>query len=140
MHKEHLATYRTTVEAPVEKVWEALTDPALVKQYFFGSDLKTDWKVNSPIQWTGEFEGTTYLDKGVVLEFVPNEKLSFSYLSSWSGMEDKPENYLWVSYAVKPSGSGTELTITQSNYDAERAKHSADNWAMVMEGMKKIVE
>ncbi|TXJ22482.1 MAG: SRPBCC domain-containing protein [Chitinophagaceae bacterium] len=120
--------------------WDALINPEMVKQYFFGSHQDTNWIVGSPVLWTGEYEGETYVDKGIVLEFLPNEKLSYSYLSSWSGLEDKPENYLSVSYEVNPVETGTQLTITQSNYDEEKAKHSADNWATVIDGLKKIVE
>src|SRR5690606_2366800 len=58
----------------------------------------------------------------------------------WSGVEDKPENYLQVTYEVKPVEDGTELTITQTNYDEEKAKHSAANWAAVIDEMKKIIE
>ena len=82
----------------------------MVKQYFFGSNQKTDWKVGSQIIWTGEYEGTTYVDKGVVLEYLPNEKLSYSYLSSLSGLEDKSENYLLVAYEVKP-GTQTDTKV-----------------------------
>ncbi|MGV8138816.1 MAG: SRPBCC domain-containing protein [Mangrovibacterium sp.] len=132
--------YQTVIAASIEKVWEALINPEIVKRYFFGSNQETDWKVGSKILWTGEYEGTTYEDKGVVLEFSPNEKLSYSYLSSWSGLEDKPENYLLVTYEVKQTEDGTELIITQSNYDEEKAKHSAENWGVVINGLKKIVE
>lgn len=76
----------------------------------------------------------------MVLEFIPQEKLTYSYLSSWSGLEDKPENYLKVTYEVKAVENGTELTITQANYDEEKAKHSADNWGSVIDGLKKLVE
>ncbi len=55
-------------------------------------------------------------------------------------MEDKPENYLKVTYEVKPVSNGTELAITQSNYDEERAKHSEGNWKVIIDGLKKIVE
>jgi hypothetical protein len=55
-------------------------------------------------------------------------------------MEDKPENYLWVCYEVKPTDNGTELTISQTNYDEERAKHSERNWATLIDEMKKIIE
>ena len=140
MQKGHRSTYQTTIKAPVEKVWEALTKPEIVKQYFFGSDQKTSWKVGSPILWTGEYEGTSYVDKGTVLEFIPNKKLAFSYLSSWSAMEDKLENYLLVTYEVSPVTGGTALTITQTNYDEEKAKHSEGNWAVVIDGLKKLVE
>ncbi len=121
-------------------VWNALTNAEIVKQYFFGSDQVTDWKVGSPIYFRGEYEGKSYEDKGIVQEYVPNKKLSFSYLSSWNALEDKPENYLLVQYEVKEVPEGTELTITQSNYDEEKAKHSAENWKIVIDGLKKIVE
>lgn len=140
MHTEYKSTYKTTIHAPIEKVWDALINPETVKKYFFGSNQETDWKIGSQILWTGEYEGTPYTDKGVVLEFSPNKKLSYSYLSSWSGLEDKPENYLSVTYEVKPIKAGTELTITQSNYDEEKAKHSSENWAKVIDGLKQIVE
>ncbi|MEB2778092.1 SRPBCC domain-containing protein [Algoriphagus sp. D3-2-R+10] len=140
MQTKHQTKYQTTIKAPLEKVWDALINPEMVRQYFFGSNQETTWEVGSPLLWTGEYEGQTYVDKGVVLEFVPNKKVSYSYLSSWSGLEDNPENYLMVTYEVKPTDSGTELTIIQSNYDEEKAKHSSENWAVVINGMKKLIE
>lgn len=140
MQTNFKTTYQTVIKAPVEKVWDALTNAAIIKQYFFGSNQETNWKVGSPIHFSGEYEGKTYLDKGIVQEFIPNKRLSYSYLSSWNNLPDKPENYLLVVYEVRPLVDGTELTITQSNYDEERAKHSAENWKMVIDGLKKIVE
>lgn len=132
--------YKTTVKAPIDKVWEALTNPEIVKQYFFGTELLTNWEIGSDIVFQGEWEGQKYKDPGKVLEYSHNEKLAYSYLSNWSGKEDKPENYLWVCYEVKPIDNGTELTISQTNYDEERAKHSETNWASLIDGMKKIIE
>ena len=132
--------YKTTVNAPVEKVWDALTNPEIIKQYFFGTELLTNWEVGSDIVFQGEWEGQKYKDPGKVLEYSHNEKLAYSYLSNWSGKEDKPENYLWVCYEVKPIDNGTELTISQTNYDEERAKHSETNWASLIDGMKKNIE
>ena len=132
--------YKTTVNAPIEKVWDALTNPEIVKQYFFGTELVTTWKVGDDIIFQGEWEGQKYKDRGEVLEYSQNEKLAYSYLSNWAKMEDKPENYLWVSYEVRPIDNGTELIISQTNYDEERAKHSEGNWASLIDGMKKIIE
>lgn len=140
MQTKHQTKYQTTVKASLEKVWDALINPEMVRQYFFGSNQETTWEVGSPILWTGEYEGQTYVDKGIVLEFIPNEKVSYSYLSSWSGLEDNPDNYLLVTCEVKSMNDGTELTITQSNYDEEKAKHSSENWAVVIDGMKKLIE
>ena len=140
METQYKIKYTTIIHAPVERVWEALTNAGIVKQFFFGTDLVTSWKVGEPIYFQGEWENTTYQDRGVVLEYEPNKRLAYSYLSNWSGKEDLPENYLWVCYEVQPVASGTELTIHQSNYDEERAKHSEENWISVINEMRKLVE
>lgn len=55
-----------TVEAPRSAVWAALVEPDLVIQYMHGTQLETDWKVGSPITWSGEWKGKSYQDKGTV--------------------------------------------------------------------------
>lgn len=140
METQFQIKYTTILHAPLERVWAALTDPAIVKQYFFGSELVTSWAVGEPVYFQGEWEGKPYRDKGVVLEYEANKRLAFSYLSNWSGKEDLPENYLWVCYEVQPHGEGTELTIYQTNYDEERSKHSEGNWTAVIEEMRKLLE
>jgi len=140
MQTNYRSFYQTTIKAPVSEVWDALTRPDIVKRYFFGSDLVTDWKPGSPIFFTGEYEGKPYKDKGIVLEYKPNKSLSYSYLSSWSGLADTPGNYLIVTYEVKEVGNATELTVTQTNYDEEKARHSEGNWKSVIDALKKIVE
>jgi Uncharacterized conserved protein len=140
MIKNNLSNYKTTINASVESVWKALTDPEIVKQYFFGTNQQSTYKVGSPITWEGEYEGKKYLDKGEILECEPLKKLSYSYFSSWSGREDKPENYLWIAYELVTLKSGAELSVTFSSYNEESAKHSESNWAMVVGGLKKLVE
>lgn len=68
MNTKYQSNYKTIINAPISKVWDALTMPEIVKEYFFGSNQETDWKVGSPIIWTGEYEGTIYVDKGIVQE------------------------------------------------------------------------
>ncbi len=136
----YTAQYETFINATVEKVWDALTNPAIVKQYFFGTTLITDWKVGSTIVFQGEWDGNSYEDKGIIQSYVANQRVVYSYLSSWSGLEDAPENYLTITYEVNEENGGTALTITQTNFDEEKAKHSEESWASIMEGMKKLVE
>lgn len=140
MVTENKITYTTLIKASVEKVWDGMTNPEIVKQYFFGTELISDWKVGSSITFQGEWEGKPYRDKGVILELEENKKIAYSYLSNWSGKEDLPENYLWVCYEFNSIGDNTELTIHQSNYEAETANHSEGNWASLIDGLKKIVE
>lgn len=133
-------TNKYLIQAPVDKVWKALTTPEIVEKYFFGTQLITSWKLGDPIVFQGEWEGKSYQDRGTVLEYEPNHRLMYSYLSSWSGKEDRPENYLRIIYEVKPIGDNTELIIRQSNYDEERANHSEGNWDAIIQAMKEVIE
>jgi len=129
------------IHAPAQKIWDALTLPEQIKQYFFGTNLDTDWKVGSPIFFRGEYQGKTYEDKGHVLEFAPLNSLSFDYWSGFSGLADIPENYATIRYDLTHTDGNTTVTVTQSNVDTqERADHSANNWKMVLEGLRKLVE
>lgn len=130
-----------TINASAAKVWEALTTPSIIKQYFFGTDAVSDWKVGSPLIFRGEWQGKTYEDKGTILESVPNKKFKYSYWSSMSGREDKPENYANVTYELAENNNITTLTITQENIPDEKTKeHSEQNWKKVLEDLKKLLE
>ena len=55
------------INAPVERVWEALTVPEQIKQWFFGVDTESDWKAGSALVHRGEWKGKIYVDKGEIL-------------------------------------------------------------------------
>jgi uncharacterized protein YndB with AHSA1/START domain len=129
------------IQAPVAKVWQALTDPAMIKQYLFGTEVVSDWQVGSSLTYKGVWEGKPYEDKGIILKLEPEKLLETSYWSAFSGTADSPENYQIVSYALQPQGAATELTITQTNAaSAEAAKHSEQNWQSVLEKLKILLE
>ncbi|MDB5157801.1 MAG: hypothetical protein JWR50_2508 [Mucilaginibacter sp.] len=129
------------IKAPAAKVWKALTDAEIVKKYFFGTDQRSDWKVGSDITWTGEWEGKTYQDHGKILEITPGTYVKYSYWSSMSGTEDKPENYQNVSYKLTEQDGVTNLEIGQDNIKTEEAKgHSEQNWQHIFGKMRDMVE
>ncbi len=138
-----IATSTIEIKASAAKVWEAFTSPEMVKQYLFGTTVETDWKVGSPIKYTGTWEGKQYEDKGMILENIPERKLVSTYWSSMSSLPDSPENYKKVSYILEPNSAGdmTKVTITQdNNKNEEEAKHSEQNWNMVLGKMKMMLE
>ena len=136
-------TLKTTItfKAPIAKVWYGLTDPATVKESFFGTDLKSDWQVGSPITFSGEWEGHKYEDGGIILDIDEPKLLKYTYWSSMSGTENKPENYNNITYELSESNGVTTLIITQEGVkNQEAADHSEQNWKSVFDGLKKIIE
>lgn len=141
MAKKLVSRSGITIDAPVSKVWQALTDPAQIKQYLFGTNTVSDWKKGSPISYEGEWEGKKYKDKGTIIEIVPEKLLHTTYWSSMGGKEDKPENYNNVIYELQPQNGKTMITISQDNIDTEeQLKHMEQNWALVLDSMKKLLE
>src|SRR5262245_54505225 len=138
---KHTAKVSTTIDAPPAEVWAALTEPDLIKQYFFGADVDTDWEEGSPIRFSGEWEGKSYEDKGEVLEVEEEKHLAYFHWSPMSGKPDKPENYHRVAYDLEPAGGdATKVTITQEQRGPEGLEQSEKNWRTVLDGLKSVVE
>lgn len=141
MSKKLTATISINIDAPVSRVWQALVDPALIKQYMFGTNAESDWKKGSKIKFKGEWNGKSYEDSGTIVDIIPEKLLYTTYYSPLSGKEDKPENYANVNYELEPAGNGTKLTVSQNNLEDEAAvNHSKQNWDMVLDGLKKLLE
>ena len=139
--EQQTATVSTSIDATPAEVWAALTKPELVKKYFFGSDLETDWEEGHPIRFSGDYKGKHYEDKGEVLKFEPEKRLSFTHWSSMSGKPDKPENCHRVEYELEPISEGTKVTIRQETKGGDKGRaESEKNWTTVLTGLKKVVE
>lgn len=71
MPKNLVAEAKLEMKASPSHIWTALTDPKQVKQYYFNTDLETDWAVGSPMTFSGEWNDQAYQDLGTVEEFEP---------------------------------------------------------------------
>ena len=47
----HVAVAEIQIDASPARVWSALTTPAEIEQYMFGSRVETDWEPGSRIVW-----------------------------------------------------------------------------------------
>jgi uncharacterized protein YndB with AHSA1/START domain len=141
MTSKIVATAEVEVSAPADRVWAALTEPAQIKQYMFGSQVETDWQPGHPIVWHGEWEGKPYEDKGQIVEFEPTRRLVVTHFSPLGGQDDRPENYHTLTYELEPRGEVTRVCLSQdNNADADEAAHSKANWETMLAGLKDVVE
>jgi uncharacterized protein YndB with AHSA1/START domain len=130
-----------TIGAPIDRVWEAITTPEVIKQWFFGVDTETDWKKGSPIVHRGEYQGRPYEDRGEILEIEPPRLLVHSHWSPVSGLPDEPENHERVSWELVERQNGTELTIRESNLGSEEARATSEqSWRTVLTNLKTLLE
>jgi uncharacterized protein YndB with AHSA1/START domain len=138
---KHTAHTQISIAASPERVWTALTTPELIKQFMFGADVHTDWKVGSPLTYTGEYQGKKYEEKGTIKKIEPGKVLAATHFSSMSGKPDVPENYALVTWELEPNQDETVLSVDQDNIDSEKGvEQSKQNWTGVLASIKKIVE
>lgn len=141
MNRKLIATTSMSIYSSPSSVWKALIDPEIVKQYMYGAEVYSDWQVGSPITYTGEWDGKPYVDKGNILEIIPERVLSYTYWSPLAGTQDFEDNYAHVTYHISPFDDETTLTITQDNLETEEAVIAAEeNWMKVMRNIKHILE
>lgn len=138
-----MATNISTIvlNAPVEKVWDTLTNPELVKQWQYGSDLITDWKTGSEIRFRNEWEGQVFEQWGTVLEVVPNQKIKYSLFFPRPGLEDKPENYFIMNYVLTEENQKTKLEIIQEDNRLGAVQEEPQGEENpILQGLKALIE
>jgi uncharacterized protein YndB with AHSA1/START domain len=141
MNKGLIAKASISINAPVGKVWDALTNPEAIKQYMFGTNVISDWKKGGPIVWKGEWQGKKYEDRGVILKLEPERLIQYSHFSPLSGKPDLPENYHTVTVELVSDGAETAVSLSQDNNETEQAReYSEMNWKMMLDGLKKLLE
>lgn len=136
-----LATASTTIDAPPERVWSALTDPDEVRQWFFGTEQRTDWRPGSPITWSGEWEGKAYEDKGTVVAVDEPRRFEVTHWSPLTGTPDEPDSYHTLVYTLQDTDRRTVVTVTQDhNADQAEADGNAATWGQLLDALKAHVE
>ncbi len=141
MDNQLIAQASIRINAPKERVWLALVDPNAIRHYMFGAEVASDWQVGSPITWSGVWQGRSYEDKGVILQFQPGQLIQYSHFSPLSGMPDRPENYHTVTVELTDDGDHTHVNLAQDNNASEEEReHSEQNWETMLQGLKRFLE
>jgi uncharacterized protein YndB with AHSA1/START domain len=140
---DNMMSKTITIHAPTSKIWEALTNPDLMKKWMSELEIEilTDWKVGNLVVIRGKLHGIKFENKGRVLQFEPEKILQYSHLSSLSRLPDKPENYSVFDFRLTPKEDLTLLTLTVSNFPTESIfKHLAFYWNVTLEIFKRMIE
>jgi uncharacterized protein YndB with AHSA1/START domain len=133
------------INASSSAVWEALTQPQLMKSWMLDSEVEimTTWEVGSPVVINVQDVSykTAFTNTGVVLQFLKNRVLEYSHFSSLSQLPDQPENYTVIRFTLQPDEDHTLLQLDLSNFPtASHYKHIDFYWNVTLEVLKRFLE
>jgi uncharacterized protein YndB with AHSA1/START domain len=122
-----------------ERLWEAITDPAMRSKYNFGARVSSDWTPGSRYQ-LGARDGSVLLGEGENLEVDPPRRLVQSFTALWS--EDvKSEGTSRVTWEIEPIGSDScRLTVTHDRLREGANAELYGGWPMILSGLKTLLE
>lgn len=128
------------VNAPQQRVWEAITTPEFTARYYYGCTLQTDLTPGSPFIYRMQ-DGSPIVEGEVILSDPPH-RLAHTYHSLWPPMnEDAPTKVTWE---LEPlSGGVTRVTVVHEDFEGETATYQglqSGGWAWILSNMKTLLE
>jgi uncharacterized protein YndB with AHSA1/START domain len=138
------------INAPADKVFQALTDPKQLMQWWNSDECTTEffemdarrggrWRFgtrNSKLNVNGV---SRFFCQGEVLEYDPPRLLAYTWIANWH--DDKTRRTI-VRWELTPSKDGTHVKVTHSGlaHEAVARKDYSGGWPGVVEMLKKFVE
>ncbi|MBD0381974.1 SRPBCC family protein [Paenibacillus sedimenti] len=136
--------YEVYIGAKPEDIWQNLISPEGTKATFFGTVLHSTFEIGAPYEYIGpgnDGDETVHV-YGKVLEFVPNERMSYTEHPGPSYREKHAELETRVSLTLETVGNCTKLTLVNDQWpdnhpSYENAKQS---WPMILSNIKTYAE
>jgi uncharacterized protein YndB with AHSA1/START domain len=130
--------YVTYIETTPEKLWEALTSGEFTERYWFGVQLRSDWKVGSTFEMVRS--NGTVSDACKVVEYEPPRRLAYTFVNLSD--EYKGELPALATFVIEPHGQLVKLKLTHEGF-AEDSKFFAGiskGWPAILSGLKSLLE
>ena len=141
-HEKPSFVYVTYIAATPEQVWQALTDGALTRQYWYGRRVESDWKVGSPVTFWYEAEGGEAVsDRGIVLESNLPKRLSYTFHVEFVD-ELRDEHPSRVGFDIEATGQDAKLTLTHDEFDpgSKMLEGIRSGWPAILSSLKSLLE
>jgi uncharacterized protein YndB with AHSA1/START domain len=136
--EETTAVYEIFIKTSPERLWEAITDPAMRARYSFGVGTVSDWTEGST--YTSSVPGVIDIATGENLEVDPPKRLVQSFTALWSD-EVKAAGASRVTWEIEPVGDDScRLTVVHDQLPKGASAELYGGWMMILSGLKTLLE
>jgi uncharacterized protein YndB with AHSA1/START domain len=131
--------YVTYLRASPEKVWSALTDPAVTARYWQHVNL-SDWKTGSRWEHRDEDKNGEVVLVGKVIESAPPRHLVLTW--AFPADEAREQEHSRVAFGIEPVGDIVRLTVTHDHLEpgSEMLEGITEGWPKVLSSLKTYLE
>jgi uncharacterized protein YndB with AHSA1/START domain len=126
------------IKTTPDRLWEAITDPAMRAQYTFGVRTESDWAPGSSYQAVHPGAGIT-ISEGENLEVDPPRRLVQSFNATWSD-DVKAEGTSRVTWEIEQVEDSCRLTVTHDQLREGANEQLYGGWPMILSGLKTLLE
>jgi uncharacterized protein YndB with AHSA1/START domain len=137
-HTEEKPTfvYVTYIKTTAEKVWQALTDGPITRQYWGGQQNVSDWQVGSEWRHESALNPANVDGLGSVVESDRPRRL----VVTWAMPADAadPAKHSRVTYDIAEDQGVVRLTVTEDPFDPSSG--AGEGWPKVLAGLKTLLE
>jgi uncharacterized protein YndB with AHSA1/START domain len=130
--------YVVYIQAPCEKIWDALIDPEMTKDYWGRHRNSSDWKAGSRWQHEDYDDASQVAVAGMVIENDRPHRL----VLSWARPEslDDPDKVSKVTFTIEEQFGSTKLTVVHSELDNEMLRGICAGWPAILSSLKTMLE
>lgn len=131
--------YVTFIRTTPEKLWSALTDPKQMEEYWFGMQIKTEWKRGAG--WQMVFPDGRVADTGEILEVERPKRIQLKWRNEFKP-ELKAEGFSVCTMDLEPVGATVRLTITHTieRADSKFIQAVSGGWPKILSNLKSLLE
>jgi uncharacterized protein YndB with AHSA1/START domain len=130
--------FEVYIRTTPERLWQAITDGEMRRQYAFGLRVDSDWTPGSRVETLGP-DGTVVFADGENLEVDPPRRLVQTMRALWSD-EVKQEPPSRITWEIEPQGDMCRLTVTHDQLREGANNELYGGWMMILSGLKTWLE
>lgn len=138
MEEKYRHVFEIYIQTTPERLWQAITDGEMTRQYYFGTSVKSDWKKGSAIEYFGR--DNNLMVAGEILEIEPTKKLITTFARRWD-KEAENETPSRVAFEIEQMGDSCKLTLIHDEIESQLVSQEVSGgWSQILSGLKTLLE
>jgi uncharacterized protein YndB with AHSA1/START domain/DNA-binding transcriptional ArsR family regulator len=128
--------YEVYIQAPPERVWQAITDPVFTRQYYYDNEVASDWQPGAKLVYRDVNDGSEAII-GEIVEADPPRRLVHTF--HFPGTDESPSRVTWT---IEPRGEASLLILVHDDFDGETTTYRSveHGWVPILSGLKTLLE